>query len=181
MTGRSSMFGIPGLVALVALAAAPVSAQGDPFSKVIKSGWDGVKRNVSESAALMPEADYAFKPVPKVRTFGELIGHLANEHYAICSAVKGEKDPNTQDFEKVAGKAALVNALSDSIAYCDPVYAGMTDAMGVAGVKIFDQEMSKAAGLNTNVTHDSEHYGNIVTYLRLKNLVPPSSARQSSM
>lgn len=175
-----SMFGLPGFLVLT-LAAAPAPAQSDPYSKVIKSGWDSVKRNVAESAALMPEADYAFKPTPKVRTFGELIGHLANEHFAICSAVKGEKDPNAQDFEKVTGKAAIVKGLNDSIAYCDPVYAGMTDAMGTATVKVFDQDSSKAAGLNVNVTHDSEHYGNIVTYLRMKNLVPPSSSRQGSM
>ena len=129
----------------------------------------------------MPEADYGFKPTAKVRSFGELVGHLANEHYVICSAVKGEKDPNTQDFEKVTGKAGLVKALNDSIAYCDAVYAGMTDAQATGMVKMFGEDSSRAAGLNSNVTHDSEHYGNIVTYLRMKNLVPPSSARTGSM
>lgn len=172
---------ICGLSGVLALMASPAAAQSDPYSKAIKSGWDAVKRNVSESAALMPESEYGFKPTPKVRTFGELIGHLANEHYAICSAVKGEKDPNTQDFEKVTGKAAMVKGLNDSIAYCDPVYAGMTDAMGTGLAKIFGQDSSKAAGLNSNVIHDSEHYGNIVTYLRIKNLVPPSSSRPGSM
>ena len=123
----------------------------------------------------MPAADYAFKPTPKVRSFAEILGHLANEHYAICSSVKGEANPNAKDFEKTTAKDEMLKALNDSIAYCDPVYAGMTDARAVEKVKIFDSDDTRYGGLAVNVTHDSEHYGNLVTYLRLKDIVPPSS------
>jgi len=94
----------------------------------------------------------------------------------MCSGAKGEKNPNAADFEKTTGKAALVKALNDSIAYCDGVYAAMTDGVGAESLEMFGRKWSKLAMLDLNVTHGSEHYGNLVTYLRLKRVVPPSSS-----
>ena len=150
-----------------------------PWTTAVKSGWGGLKKNLAASAALMGEADYGFKPVPTVRTFGQLIGHLANDHYLICSAAKGETNPKADtDFEKTTGKAALVKALQDSIAYCDGVYDAMNDARGVEIIEMFGSKYPRLAALTINVSHSSEHYGNLVTYLRVKGLVPPSSSGQ---
>ena len=169
------------LTLALALGGSAVWAQGGPgpWSSTAKSGWGGLKKNLTASAALVSEADYGFKPVPTVRSFGQLIGHLANDHYLICSAAKGEKNPQAAtDFEKTAGKAALVKALTESIAYCDAVYDSMTDAKGAEMVEMFGGKYPRLGALTINVAHSSEHYGNIVTYLRLKGLVPPSSAGQ---
>ncbi|HTV00923.1 MAG TPA: DinB family protein [Luteitalea sp.] len=150
-----------------------------PWSTTAKSGWGGLKKNLAGSAAAMPEADYGFKPTPAVRTFGQLIGHLANDHFLICSAAKGEKNPEAAtDFEKTTGKAALVKALNDSIAYCDAIYDSMTDVKGAESIDMFGRKYPRLAALTINVSHSSEHYGNLVTYLRLKGLTPPSSAGQ---
>jgi uncharacterized damage-inducible protein DinB len=149
----------------------------NPFTAVVRGSWDGVKKNVAASAAALPEADYGFKPVPTVRTFGQILGHLVNEHYAMCSGVKGEKNPfEKTDYEKTASKAELVAALSASIAYCDAVYAAMTDGAAFGTLELFGQKYSKLGVLQLNATHDSEHYGNLMTYLRMKGIVPPSSA-----
>jgi len=164
---------------LLAMGAGVVWAQGKsgPWTSTVKAGWGGLKKNLAGSAELMPEADYGFKPVPAVRSFGQIIGHLANEHYIICSAAKGEKNPMAgTDFEKTTGKAALVKALQDSMAYCDGAYNAMTDARGAEVVELFGGSYPRLGALTINVTHSSEHYGNLVTYLRLKGLVPPSSA-----
>ena len=168
--------------AVFVLWVATLSAQGgaNPFSAAIRGSWDGIKQNVLKSAELMPETGYSFKPTPKVRTFGEILGHLANEHYLICSTAKGEANPNSQDFEKTTAKAEMVKALRSSIEYCDGAYGGMTDAVAQETVKVFGSENSRIGVLTLNVTHDSEHYGNLITYLRMKDLVPPSSAQQSS-
>ena len=157
-----------------------VTAQGPgPWSTTVKSGWGGLKKNLAGSAGLMSEADYAFKPAPTVRTFGQLIGHLANDHYLNCSAAKGEKNPQAgTDFEKTTGKATLVKALQDSMAYCDGVYDSMTDAKGAEIVEMFGGKYARLAALNINLVHSSEHYGNLVTYLRIKGHTPPSSAGQ---
>ena len=164
----------------ILLGAATTLAQTaqNPYSAMVKGGWDSLKKNLSASAAKVAEADFAFKPTPQVRSFGQILGHLANEHYAICAAVKGEKSPATTDFEKVTAKAELVAAFDKSIAYCDGAYAAMTDAAGTQMVEVFGEKMMKLAALQVNLTHSSEHYGNLVTYMRLKGMVPPSSTSQ---
>jgi len=72
-------------------------------------------------------------------------------------------------------KADLVAALKDAVAYCDKAYDSMTDASGNQMVKLSDLDMPKLGVLNVNDMHDMEHYGNLVTYMRLKNIVPPTS------
>ena len=105
------------------------AAGANPISQAMKQAWDDAKGNVQASAEQMPEADYAFKPTDQVRTFGQILAHVAGANYVFCSAAKGEKSPFTEDhFEKSATtKAAIVKALNDSIAYCDAAYAGLTD------------------------------------------------------
>jgi uncharacterized damage-inducible protein DinB len=171
-------------ICLAALPAAAQPAPANPLATSLKSMFDGVKRNIVEAAEAMPESEYGFKPTPEVRSFGELVGHLANGNYSYCSAAKGEKSPAAENYEKTTAKASLVKALKESIAYCDGIYAAQTDAtiaqmikMGPASRAV---ERPRLNPLVTNISHDNEHYGNIVTYMRLKGHVPPSTARTSS-
>lgn len=163
---------------LVALVASPVLPQSAAsFSQTLRDSWDNIKSLVLESARQLPEADYGFSPTKDVRTFGQILGHLVNEHYAICSAARGETNPTKEDFEKTTAKTAMVKALEASIGYCDRAYAALTDANAFEKVKVFGNEFGRFSALQVNVTHDSEHYGNLVTYLRMKGQVPPSSRR----
>jgi uncharacterized damage-inducible protein DinB len=169
-----------GLSAVPALAQtqAPAAAPADPLSRAVRNMWDGVKRNVAESAAKMPEADFGFKPTPEVRSFGELLGHVANSAFSYCARAKGEANPNQgNDFEKKTAKADLVKAIGDAFAYCDGVYGTLTDAKALELVKSGQNEVPRVSALISNISHTNEHYGNIVTYLRLKGLVPPSTER----
>ena len=166
----------------IALAVTVGSAEAqNPVSDSIRSSWNGVKRNISESAQQMPEANYAFKPVDSVRTFGEILAHVAGVNYVFCSAAKGEKTPFAEDhFEKNAKtRAAIIKAVEDSQAYCDGAYTALTDATsGQLVANPFGPGQSPRAGqLIGNVGHDNEHYGNLVTYFRIKGMVPPSSKR----
>ena len=162
----------------IGLAAAPLAAQGgDPMTKATKGWFDVVKGYITKSAEQVSEANYAFKPTPEVRSFGQLIGHVADSNYEICSAAAGEKPP-VNDVEKTkTAKADLQKALAESFAYCDKVWAGVTDAKGTEMVKFFGGQQPRLAVLGFNTSHDFEHYGNIVTYMRLKGMVPPSSQR----
>jgi uncharacterized damage-inducible protein DinB len=169
-----------GVSAVPALAQAPATAgaAADPLSRAVKSMWDGVKRNVAESADKMSEENYAFKPTPEVRSFGQLLGHIANSAYSYCARAKGEANPNQgNDFEKKTAKADLVKAIADSFGYCDGVYGSLTDAKAMEMIKAGQNEVVRVSPLITNISHTNEHYGNIVTYLRLKGLVPPSTER----
>jgi uncharacterized damage-inducible protein DinB len=126
-----------------------------------------------KSADVMPEADYAFRPTEKVRTFGEVLGHVANENFLFCANALGVDNPNKADFEKV-GKAALLEGLKSSFVYCDRAYR-MDEMKAMEETTFFGDKGTRLWVLIFNATHDSEHYGNIVTYLRMKGLVPPSS------
>ena len=129
----------------------------------------------------MPAEEYAFKPTPQVRSFGELIGHVASANYFFCSQAKGEKSPATGNYETTSSKADLVKALNGSPAYCDDAYTATTDSnfqqlVKVAGPGGGGREAGRGA-LTFNTAHNNEHYGNIVVYMRLKGHVPPSTAR----
>jgi uncharacterized damage-inducible protein DinB len=168
------------MLCAVALAAAVNTAEAqNPVSDSIRSSWTGVKRNISESAEQMPEANYAFKPVASVRTFGEILAHVAGVNYVFCAAAKGEKTPFAEDhFEKTAKtRAAIIKAVADSHAYCDGAFNALTDA--TAGQPVNNPfgsgQSARASQLIGNVGHANEHYGNLVTYFRIKGMVPPSS------
>jgi uncharacterized damage-inducible protein DinB len=141
----------------------------------IRANWDGVKNNVVRAAEKMPEENYSFKPVPEVRSFGQLIGHVADAQYMICGAAKPEKRSAAGIEKSKTSKADLVAALKESVAYCDAVYTAMTDASSAEKVTMFGRERSRLGALAINTSHSNEHYGNIVTYMRMKGLVPPSS------
>ena len=143
-----------------------------------------IRRNLAEAAESMPE-DYGFRPTPQVRTFAQLIGHVTNANLLFCSAAKGEPFPSKANAETLTMKDAAVKALTDALAYCDKAYQGTTDAnfgerVSLAGLGNKLTETTRGAVLMFNTTHDNEHYGNIVVYLRLKGVVPPSTARVQS-
>jgi uncharacterized damage-inducible protein DinB len=158
------------------LASAQPSAPDTGYTATVRSSWNSVKRYVTASAEKMPAENYGFRPTPEVRTFGELIGHLANEHYLLCSPLKGEANPMAKvDFEKTTAKADLVKAINDSNAYCDAAYAAAKDEPKTIASFSETRRDTPFRVMLLNVTHDNEHYGNIITYLRMKGLVPPSS------
>ena len=168
------------IIVTVSITAAAVSAQPQPadssYTASVRNRWNAIKRNVAGSAQAMPEAGFVFKPTPEVRSFAELLGHLTNEHYIFCSQMKGEKNPHEAvDFEKKTAKADVVKDINDSIAYCDAAYAAMTDDAKTITPFAPNRRDTPFSSALLNVTHDSEHYGNLVTYLRLKGIVPPSS------
>lgn len=147
--------------------------QGGPMAAV-KPLYDTFKGYLIASAEQMPESDYGFKPTPEVRSFGGIVGHLASANYMFCAAALGEDNPNSQNFEQVSSKAELVQGLKDSFAYCDTAYE-MPMRKAMEQVTFFGQQGSRLWVLNFGLTHSAEHYGNFVTYMRLKGMTPPSS------
>jgi len=159
---------------IIAAAATAAFAQ-NPLSAGQKVFYGMVAHNVVASAEKMPEENYSFKATPDVRSFGQLVGHTADAQNMFCAAAAGEKPP-AGDIEKTkTSKADLVQAVKDAVAYCDKVYGAMTDEQAPALVKMMGRDMAKLTVLTINTAHLDEHYGNMVTYMRLKNIVPPSS------
>jgi uncharacterized damage-inducible protein DinB len=156
---------------LVAAAQTPAN----PLSTSTKGLYNMAKGNVIRAAEKMPEENYAFKPTPEIRSFAQLVGHVADANGMFCSAVLGAPSPVQGAEKSKTTKADLVVALKESFEFCDKAYNAMTDADGATNVKFFGSERPKLGVLDFNVVHDYEHYGNMVTYLRLKGIVPPSS------
>jgi uncharacterized damage-inducible protein DinB len=158
-------------------AASKTASIANPITAGEKSSYDMVKGYVTKSAQAGSDAVFAFKATAEVRSFGQIVGHIADANYMMCSAAAGEKSPGSGDIEKTkTTKADLSSALAESFAYCDRVFAAMTDAEGAKMVKsMMGGDMSKLSILAFNTAHDFEHYGNLVTYMRLNKMVPPSS------
>jgi uncharacterized damage-inducible protein DinB len=162
------------LICLLAPAAVS-SAQENPLSAWNKHVYGGLKNVLLRSAEKMPEESYGFKPTEAVRSYGQIVGHVADAQYTFCSRVLGEKNPAPEIEKTKTSKADLIAALKDAFAYCDKAYDGMTDASAVQMVKLFGNDAPKLGVLTVNSAHAVEHYGNLVTYMRMKNIVPPTS------
>lgn len=157
---------------------APAAPPANPITASEKGFYSFVSSAVVAAAAKMPEENYTFKPTAEVRSFGQLVGHVADANYMFCSQAAGEANPS-KDIEKTkTSKADLVAALKDAVAYCSKAFDGMTDTKGSEMVKFMGFDLAKLTLFSINTAHTDEHYGNMVTYLRLKGIVPPTSEKQ---
>jgi len=154
---------------------AATPSQESPLIAFNNRVYARMKNILLRSAEKMPEENYNFKPTEGVRSYGQIIGHVADAQYLFCSIVLGEKNPAPKIEQSKTSKADLMAALKDGFAYCDKAYDGMTDASATQMVKLFGGDTPKLGVLTVNNMHDMEHYGNLVTYMRMKNIVPPSS------
>jgi uncharacterized damage-inducible protein DinB len=157
--------------------AARAVAPANPISASQNKMYTLLSSVVIAAAEKMPEEHYSFKPTPEVRSFGQLVGHLADSQYFFCSSTAGEPKPPGGVEKSKTSKGELVTALKEAVAYCSKTYAGMTDAKGSEMMKMMNMDFAKLTVLSANTAHDYEHYGNMVTYLRLKGIVPPSSEK----
>ena len=160
-------------------------AQAPPTtSAFLRNMYNGNKNNIVRSAEKITEDMYGLRPgtQEEVRTFGQHLAHVANYNFLWCSQAKGEKNPNAGvNLERtLKTKAEFQKALTDSFAYCDPVYMSLNDENGAQVVEITQESgrvvrNTRMALLMLNVVHNNEIYGNLVTTMRMKNIVPPSS------
>ena len=159
---------------LTLLVISPAAAQmANPIVNSSKGFYAQIKDDVLRSAEKVPENLWSFQPTPEVRTFGQLVAHEADGQYEMCGALG---KPVNKNIEKtVKGKAATIAALKEAFAYCDAIYATMTDADAAQVVPFFGQKSSKIGILDFNTQHTNLHYGNMVTYMRIKGIVPASS------
>lgn len=170
----------PILVALVmtavpgAMAAQEMHGHHDVGVNAIRPLYDRIKNLFVRSADMASDELLAYRPSDDTRTFAGILGHVAGASYTFCSAALGEENPNSTNFEETTSKAELQKALTAAFAYCDRAY-DMSEAMAMENTNFFGQDGSRLWVLIFNVTHDSEHYGNLVTYFRANGQAAPSS------
>ena len=176
-----------GFLAIPALAQTnqqpPATPPANPLSTWLRGAYTGNRNNIVRTAEKMPEEFYALRPgsQEEVRSFGQQVGHVANFNYLWCSQAKGEKNPNAgNNLEKLNTKSEFMKALNDAFTYCDAVYAALTDASGTEMIDITQESGRQTRNLRMallilNYGHNNEIYGSMVSYLRMKNIVPPAS------
>jgi hypothetical protein len=169
--------GAIGALLLLPAAAGSAQTRPNPMTDAVKAQFGMVADYLVRTAAKVPEDLYGFRPTPEVRTIGQLIGHLADDNFSLCSTAAGEKAPASGIEKSKTTKADLTKALTDSIAYCNKVIAGMDDKKGAEIVQLIGPT-PRVMVLAFNNSHCNEHYGNLVTYMRIKGMVPPSSEPQ---
>lgn len=173
-----AIFAAPVMVLAQASTSAPAPA--NPISASQSKMYSMLSGVVVAAASKMPEANYSFKPSADVRSFGQLVGHLADSQYYFCSSAAGETEPASSAEKTKTSKDDLIAALKSSVAYCSKVYAAMTDAKGAEMAKMMNMDFARLTVLSANTAHDYEHYGNMATYMRIKGIVPPSSEKSSA-
>ncbi len=171
----SSMNRCCGLMLLLAVSGGRAQGQDNALSTELRADYHTVRDYFIRAAEEMPDADYGFKPTPEVRSFAQQVAHVADDQYNLCAPARGEtRQAAYRAIEQsLSKKSELVAALKGAFAYCDAVYDTMTANGGTAAVA--GQQRTRFGMLNWNLWHTWEHYGNVVVYLRLKGLVPPSS------
>jgi uncharacterized damage-inducible protein DinB len=160
---------------LIAAPAAAVAQPANPLTANAKVQFGALTGLVIRSAEKVPEELYAFRATPEVRSMAELFGHVADALFSMCSTAAGAKPPRTGIEKAVTAKPALIAALKEGVAYCNTVFDGMTDQKGTETVPFYFGPSPRLSVLYFSVTHTYEHYGNLVTYMRLNKIVPPSS------
>jgi uncharacterized damage-inducible protein DinB len=174
------LFAFLAAVPTTVFAQAGTPAPVNPISAGQKKMYVMLSGVVISAAEKMPEESYGFKPTPDVRSFGQLVGHLADFQQYFCSFVEGEAKPGDGVEKSNTSKAELVAAPKEPVSYCNEIYVAMTDSKGSEMMKLMNQDFAKLTALSANTAHDYEHYGNMVTYMRSKGIVPLTSEKSST-
>jgi len=167
------------IVHFPASAAAQEASAESPLVDGQRMLYERVMGYIIRSAEKMPEEKFSFKPVPEVRSFGQILGHVADTQYLFCSPIQDQEFQSLNIEQTTTKKTELIQALRDAFSHCGEAYNSMTDAKAVETGSFFGGDQEKLTLMSFNTSHINEHYGNLVTYMRINGLVPPSSEPRS--
>ena len=160
-----------GFLLVCALAAA---SHAQTLTKsAIQRYFNPVRASLEGSADVMPAEKYSFKLTDAQMTFGQWLLHSADRNFKDCAMLKGESVPEAdKSLDSLKDKAEVSKVLKDSFAYCAAALENMTDQKAISSPEI-------ATAFLHIIVHNNEVYGNIVGYLRVSGIVPPSTAARA--
>jgi hypothetical protein len=171
--------------ALLSLSTTAVLAQAPATPPIpgpgpeVQRNYNALKGNIIKSADKMPEDLYGFKPTPDIRIFARILTHVIEAQTATCGAVNGTPQADqAKTPAETAPKAEIVAALKASFDACDKAYASVTDANALELLTAGRGKRTRIGMLWGNVSHDNEQYAQLATYMRLKNITPPSASEK---
>lgn len=137
------------------------ASSGGDAAKAVQTGFAEVSAWVTKAAALVPADKYSYKPTSTVRSYGQIIAHIADSYLYYCGRATKRDTQWSDEIEKASTeKAALVPKLAQAVQSCNAAYAAGNGDVGQ---------------LMANVAHTNLHYGNLITYIRMLGMTPPSS------
>ncbi len=149
----------------------------DPVVAEVKNSYNLYRNYLLKAAAKMPPEEYGFKPTPEMRSFGALVGHIADAQISFCSPVNGTARRGNAEAANKA-KTELTFALQASFAECDAAFNALTDQSAAQVLAVGSSQRTRLGALLRALLHDEEEYGYLAVYLRLKGIVPPSSEKK---
>jgi len=168
------------VLALLGACTLPAQSPNSLVSEA-KFPWTVVRDNLFKMAEKMPAQNYSFKPTPEIESFGQRLAHIAGANLFVCQGVMGR--PATFRPGSATSKAELIALLQQASTACDSAFDSLSDAAAMEKISSRfggpfppDPTRTKLATLNNMVRHSNEMYGYMCVYLRLKGIVPPSSA-----
>jgi uncharacterized damage-inducible protein DinB len=145
----------------------------NPIAAVSANYYKAVSTNITKAIDKMPADKFSFKSVDSTMPFSEFIGHLTDANQNFCTAVTGGTKPAS--IRKETSKEVLAKAWAAAVAECTKAWGMTTDKSLASMIKMGTREVPAAQPMILNLSHTWEHYGNLVTLLRMNGMVPPSS------
>jgi uncharacterized damage-inducible protein DinB len=174
---RVVVLGVVSVSVLASLASAQIAADlpnpstaPNPLTATLSLFRSNMQDKIMKAADTMPESKYSYRPTKDVRSFAEILNHVTDISYYLCSNMKGEATPPAAAARN--SKAEIMAALKSSFNYCDGAFSGFTDAHLNDPADFWGHRTNKMFILTQTGNHDALHYGNLVTYLRLNGLEP---------
>src|SRR5271154_5643067 len=167
---------------LVFLSCCALPAQSpNPLVSEAKFPWTVVRDNLLKMAEKMPAENYGFRPTPEIESFGQRMAHIAGANLFICQGVMGRQAAPRPGA--ATSKPELIALLKQASTACDSAFDSLSDAAALERINSHlggpfppEPTRTKLGTLNNMVRHSNEMYGYMCVYLRLKGIVPPSSA-----
>lgn len=167
-------------IALIAVAAAPVLAQGTSPTvvKEMVATWQRAVTDIVDVAEAMPEAKYDYRPTPEVATFRDQLVHLTGVAQRFVDTAKGTK--SATDPHKTMTKAEVIAQLKQAFQTGEQMLGALSDAQLLEQVKFpfGDRMVTRYTFWQGPLYQVRNHYGQLVVYLRMNGIVPPTTARR---
>ena len=164
--------------------------RGQPTLSQLEDRFAGIaEQQFVPAADAMPEEKYSFAPTNgefrKVRTFGDMVKHVAVSNYGMAGAILHEKPPvklDTQsDLDSIRTKADIMAFLKGSFAYLHKALSSITEKNQTDLIRSpdSDEPLARLEVADRALWHSNNHYGQLVMYLRMNGIVPPASRHAS--
>jgi hypothetical protein len=167
------------VIGLVAPLMAQAQGASNPLSSTVRKILNDNAKNLVASAEEMPADKYGYQPTPEIRTFGQVVAHIAMVNNGLCSKLFTPAAPMPEKISDTDSKEKLVDGLKASMDYCDQAFSKLTDANLSEMIPSFGGRQMTRLGVALIVTNDLiDHYAGIAIYLRLNKLLPPTAQKK---